>query len=427
MTESAPRPRQVTVASLIAGLGALLVLYNIFSVMSDWGSASIREEVEDGLKGGPFGPADISVETALETLRIVLMIVAAGCVAAIVFAVYTVRRHRSARIGLTVLAAAWALLSLALGLAGLLLAIIAVGCVVLLWSAEARTWFATSTPPREAVTGEPPNSPPPNATSVKGTPIVMSTPPPSDEPDQPKTWGKPDDQESSGTSTGGETSPPPPPPPAPPSPSSTPPYPPPPSSAPPPPPPPPPGQSGGYPGYGPPPTGGYQPYSAYAPATPPPPPQSVVPTKRPGTLTAAGIITIVMSSFSLLGSGIVALIFLIDRESLEEDQSMRELANDADIRNVSDLVTALGVMSIIAAVLSLAALVLGVLLLRNKRVRIPLVVLSSIAIILSLLAFPLGLLWVIAEILVIVFCFIGGAGAWFDAQGYAADRARQQR
>jgi hypothetical protein len=418
MTESAPRPRQVTVASIIAGLGALLVLVNIFSVMADWGSASIREEVEDGLKDGPFGPTDISVDTALEMLRIVLMIVAAGCVAAVVFAVYTVRRHRSAQIGLTVLAGSWALLSLALGLAGLLLAIIAVGCVVLLWSAEARMWFATSTPPRrEAVTGGPLNSPPPNATSVKGTPIVMSTPPPSDEPDQPKTWGKPDDQESSGTSTGGDA-PPPPPPPS----SVPPPPPPPPSSAPPPPPSPP----GGYSGYGPPSTGGYQPYSAYAPATPPPPPESVVPTKRPGTLTAAGIITIVMSSFSLLGSGIVSLIFLADRESLEEDQSMIDLANDADIRDVSDLVTAIGILSIITAVLSLAALVLGVLLLRNKRVRIPLVVLSSIAIILSLLAFPIGLVWVIAEILVIVFCFIGGAGAWFDAQGYAADRARQR-
>src|ERR671919_2219275 len=99
MTESAPRPRQVTVASIIAGLGAAGVLVNIFSVMADWGSASIREEVEDGLQDGPFGPADISVDTALEMLRIVLMIVAAGCVAAVVFAVYTARRHRSARIG----------------------------------------------------------------------------------------------------------------------------------------------------------------------------------------------------------------------------------------------------------------------------------------------------------------------------------------
>ncbi|MGH3479554.1 MAG: hypothetical protein ACRDQD_22300 [Nocardioidaceae bacterium] len=420
MTESAPRPRQVTVASIIAGLGAVLVLINIFAVMSDWGSASVREEVENALDDGPFGPASISVETALEMLRIMLMIVAAGCVAAVVFAVYTVRRHRAARIGLTVLAGAWALLSLALGLAGLLLAVIAVGCVVLLWSAEARKWFATSTPTREAVPGEPPIPPPPHTTSAKGMPIVMSTPPPSDEPDQPKTWGKPNEESSAPPR--GDTSATPPPPPSQPGP--PPPPPPPPSQ--PGPPPPPPSQPGGYSGYGQPPAGGYQPYSAYAPATPPPAPESVVPTKRPGTLTAAGVITIVMSSFALLGSGILGLVFLADRNSLEEDESMTELANDADVA-VEDLVTALGILGIIAALLSLAALVLGVLLLRNKRVRIPLVVLSAIAIIMSLLAFPIGLLWVIAEILVIVFCFIGGAGAWFDAQGYAADRARQQR
>jgi hypothetical protein len=413
MTESAPRPRQVTVASIIAGLGAALVLINIFAVMSDWGSASVREDVENALDDGPFGPADISVETALEMLRIMLMIVAAGCVAAVVFAVYTVRRHRAARIGLTVLAGAWALLSLALGLAGLLLAAIAVGCVVLLWSAEARKWFATSTPPREAAPGEPPIPPPPHTTSAKGMPIVMSTPPPPDEPDQPKTWGKPDEESSAPPQGDASATPPPPPPPSQP-------------GTPPPPPPPPPSQPGGYSGYGPPPAGGYQPYGAYAPATPPPAPESVVPTKRPGTLTAAGVITIVMSSFALLGSGILALVFLVNRTSLEEDESMIDLANDADVA-VEDLVTALGVLGIIAALLSLAALVLGVLLLRNKRVRIPLVVLSAIAIIMSLLAFPIGLLWVIAEVLVIVFCFIGGAGAWFDAQGYAADRARQQR
>lgn len=422
MTESAPRPRQVTVASIIAGLGAVLVLINIFAVMSDWGSASVREEVENALDDGPFGPASVSVETALEMLRIMLMIVAAGCVAAVVFAVYTVRRHRAARIGLTVLAGAWALLSLALGLAGLLLAVIAVGCVVLLWSAEARKWFATSTPPREAVPGGPPISPPPHTTSAKGMPIVMSTPPPPDEPDQPKTWGKPDEESSAPPQ--GDTSATPPPP----APGTSPPPPPPPPSQPgtPPPPPPPPLQPGGYSGYVPPSAGGYQPYGAYAPATPPPAPESVVPTKRPGTLTAAGVITIVMSSFALLGSGILSLVFLADRNSLEEDDSMIELANDADVA-VEDLVTALGILGVIAALLSLTALVLGVLLLRNKRVRIPLVVLSAIAIIISLLAFPIGLLWVIAEVLVIVFCFIGGAGAWFDAQGYAADRARQQR
>jgi hypothetical protein len=400
MTESAPRPRQVTLASVIAGLGASLVLVNIFAVMSDWGSASVREQVEDALDDGPFGPADVSVDTALSMLRIMLMIVAAGCVAAVVFAVYTARRHRAARIGLTVLAGAWALMSLALGLAGVLLSVIAVGCVVLLWSAEARTWFATSTPPRVAVTGQPPNTPPSDATSAKGMPTVMSTPSSPDEPDQPTTSGDQGGQETSEPPSEGSPerpSTPPPPPPA------------------------------GYTGYGPPPPpppGSYPSYGSYAP--PPPSPSPVVPTKRPGTLTAAGVMTIVMSGIALLAMGVTAIWYLADRSSLEENNDIEDMASNAEV-DVQDLVTAIGVISNIAALLSALAIVLGIMLLRNKRVRIPLVVLSGIAIVMSLLAFPIGLLWVIAEILVIVFLFVGGASAWFDAQGYAADRARQAR
>lgn len=380
MTETAPRPRQVTLASVVAGVGASLVLVNIFSVMADWGSAAVREEVEDALDGGPLGPAELSVDTALNLLRIMLMIVASGCVAAVVFAVYTVRRHRAARIGLTVLAAAWAVLSLALGLAGLLLAGLAVGCVILLWSAEARTWFAAGTPSRTAATGAP-IPPPPNATSAKGTPTAMSTPPPPDEP-EPTTWGSPSDQESSAS----------PPEPKP------------------------------YSGYGPPPPSGYVPPP---PGAMPPGPAPIVPTSRPGTLTAAGVITVVMSGIAFLATGILALVFLASRDTLEDSEDLQELAADSDV-NVADLVTVLGVMGIIGALFAAAALILGVLLLQNKRVRTALVVVTSIAIVMSLLAFPLGLLWVLAEVLVIVFLFVGGASAWFDAQAYAADRARQQ-
>jgi hypothetical protein len=394
MTETAPRPRQVTLAGLIAGFGALLVLVNIFVAMADWGSASIREDVEDALDSAPFGSSRISVDTALEMLRIMLMVLAAGCVAAVVLAIYTVRRHRSARVGLTVLASAWALLSLAFGLVGVLLAVIAVGCVVLLWSAEARTWFASETPPRVGATAMPPIPPPPNATFSKGMPAVMSTPTSPDDRDQPTSQGNSGAQEQS-QPTADE----------------------------------PPAPSGGYTGYGPPPPPpppGYQPYSVYAPAGPPPPPPNpVVPSKRPGTLTAAGIITIVMSSLALLGTGSVATWFIVDRESMETNKDFIDMADDSGA-SVGDLVTTIGVASIIGAALSIAAIVLGALLLKNKRVRIALVVLTSIAILASLLAFPLGLLWVIAEILVIVFCFVGGASAWLDAQAYAADRARQQ-
>jgi hypothetical protein len=157
------------------------------------------------------------------------------------------------------------------------------------------------------------------------------------------------------------------------------------------------------------------------------PPPSVVLTKRPGTLTAAGIITNVMSSIALLGFGPLALIILGDRSALEEGDSMARFARDADV-DVSDLVTVLGILCLAAALLSLAAVVLSILLLRNRRVRIGLVVLSSIALLLSSLAVLtgvlIGLLWVIAAILVIVFCFVGGAGAWFDAQSRAPEPAR---
>ncbi len=388
MTETAPRPRQVTLAGLIAGLGSLLVLGSIFTVMVDWGSASIREDVEDALDSAPFGSTNISVDTALEMVRIMLMVFAAGCVAAVVLAIYTVRRHRSARVGLTVLASAWALVSLALGLAGLLLAAVAVGCVVLLWSAEARTWFASETPPRVGATAVPPIPPPPNATFSKGMPAVMSTPTSPDDRDQPTSQGSSGAQEQSPPADG------------------------------------PPAPSGGYTGYGPPPPPpppGYQPYAAYAP---PAPPNPVVPSKRPGTLTAAGIITIVMSGLALLGTGIVAAWFVVDRESMETNKDFIDMADESGV-SVEDLVTTIGVASIIGAALSIAAIVLGALLLKNKRVRIALVVLTAISIVASLFAFPLGLLWVIAEILVIVFCFVGGASAWLDAQAYAADRARQ--
>lgn len=181
------------------------------------------------------------------------------------------------------------------------------------------------------------------------------------------------------------------------------------------------GLGGTRPGFG---TGGAYPLDML---TAPAPLPSAVPTKRPGTLTAAGVITTVMSSIALFGFGPLTLIILGDRKEFEHNIS--GYARDPNVE-LSDLVMVLGIVSLVAALMSLAALVLGALLLRNKPVRIALVALSSIALLLSLFVVLtgvlVGLLWVIAAILVIVFCFVGGAGAWLDAQGYAAYRARQQ-
>ena len=150
-----------------------------------------------------------------------------------------------------------------------------------------------------------------------------------------------------------------------------------------------------------------------------------MPASRPGTLTAAGVITVVMSGIAFLATGITGLVFAFSKDTLEDASELQEIAADSEV-SVSDLVTVIGIMCLVAAVFAAVALILGVLLLQNKRVRTPLVVITAIAVVMSLLAFPIGLLWVLAEVLVIVFCFVGGASAWFDAQAYAADRARQR-
>jgi hypothetical protein len=173
-------------------------------------------------------------------------------------------------------------------------------------------------------------------------------------------------------------------------------------------------------GYGPPPPSGYG---------PPPPaygPGPVVPTRRPGTLTAAGVITIAMSSVAFIGMALSAIVFFALRDDFEDVDRLQDFSADIDV-DFSTFVTVIGILSVMLAVLSAVAVVLGAMLLQDKRVRIPLVVVSAIAIVPSILSAPIGLIWVVAEVVVIVFCFVGGATAWFEAQAYSADRAGLQR
>lgn len=65
-------------------------------------------------------------------------------------------------------------------------------------------------------------------------------------------------------------------------------------------------------------------------------------TKRPGTLTAAGVITNVMSGLALLGFGPLTLIVLGDWRAIEEEDNMARYARDAGV-DVSDLVMVLGI------------------------------------------------------------------------------------
>jgi hypothetical protein len=186
---------------------------------------------------------------------------------------------------------------------------------------------------------------------------------------------------------------------------------------------------GAPPGYGPPPgygaSPGYGPPPGYgaAPGYGQPPGYGPIPEARPGGVTAAAVITLVGSAIAALGGGILGLIFLLARDDFEDAISGSFADFTADEQEF--IAAFYGWYFLVCAGLSLIALVLAIMLLRDRhRVRVPLVVMSGITVLLGILGIPLGLLWVGAAIAVIVLLFAGGAGAWFDLRNHRADRER---
>ena len=141
------------------------------------------------------------------------------------------------------------------------------------------------------------------------------------------------------------------------------------------------------------------------------------PGKRPGTVTAAGIVAIVMSTLSLLLFLVVSVGVLVARDDVE-DAINDELAKQQGMGDISatDLTAVVLVVMLVLVFWCLSAIVLGVLTLKRRNwARIMLVVSSAITAIFSLIGITSGVsaLPLIAAIAVIVLLFTGGANQWF--------------
>src|SRR4028119_474963 len=110
------RPQAVTRACLLAGTGSLLTLITIFGILGDWGSLEIQDQVDAALERSPV--PGVGTDGILEIIRVILMVIAGFAVAGLVLSVYTARRDRSARMGLTVLSAGWMPVALVFGVVG---------------------------------------------------------------------------------------------------------------------------------------------------------------------------------------------------------------------------------------------------------------------------------------------------------------------
>ena len=141
-------------------------------------------------------------------------------------------------------------------------------------------------------------------------------------------------------------------------------------------------------------------------------------------VTAAAIIAMVMSVLTGLVWLVLGVVAVSAGENIvdeirDDPDAMREL-DDAGITltDVQDGIEVFGVIALILGVLMLLTIWPAIGVLRGSGVaRVILVILSVVTVLVGLIGTValtgLGLPWVISGALVIVFLFIGDAGAWF--------------
>ena len=150
-------------------LGSGFVVVTGYEVISGLRSLESREAIEKFLAEPPGDGLGISVESALSIMH-ASALVAAGCAtAAAVLGFHVLRRHRGARVALTVLAVPLFVAGVVTG--GFMSSLVAVASLML-WLQPARDWFdgkaaqSVQRAPEERAPAWPPSAPPPEQPSA---------------------------------------------------------------------------------------------------------------------------------------------------------------------------------------------------------------------------------------------------------------------
>lgn len=161
------RPRQVTLAGWLTMLGSVFVVLLVFDRVAGLHSIETRESVERFLAEPPGRDLGLGVDGVLSILR-TLALVAGGCAtAAAILGWHVLKRSRSARLGLTILAVPLFLTGMVTG--GFVSSVVAASAVML-WLQPARDWF-------DGITRQPaaaPSAPATPAAAPAPTPVVAA-------------------------------------------------------------------------------------------------------------------------------------------------------------------------------------------------------------------------------------------------------------
>lgn len=160
---SPARPRQVTLAGVMATVACVLLVLTLFDTMSGIRSTETQDSVEEFLSSAPGDRLGLDVDGVVDVLRGLVLLSGALAAAGAILAVYCMRRHRGARIGLSVVAVA--MLFSTTFVAGLLPFVVALSASML-WRQEARDWFDGRPPrPRSETRSTPSRSTPSRSSS----------------------------------------------------------------------------------------------------------------------------------------------------------------------------------------------------------------------------------------------------------------------
>ena len=155
--------------------------------------------------------------------------------------------------------------------------------------------------------------------------------------------------------------------------------------------------------------------------------------RRPTTVTAAGITTVVCSGLAAVGFLVVGVLSLVQRDSvvstIERSMSAEQRAgmSSEEIRALAGVVLTVGIGVLLAW--SLVALALGVLTLRGSgAARAGLMASAILSAVVSVLTLATGIsaVTLVASLAVLVLLGTGGAGEWFARRGRQRRRPRSR-
>lgn len=141
---SQTRPRQVTMAGWLIMVGSALLVVTVFERIGTLRDLETRESIDEFLSTPPGNGLGLDVPAAQQLLEVVSMVAAGSAAAAGILGFHVLRRHRGARLALTLVAIPLFLSGLLVG--GFLSSLVAASAV-LLWLEPARAWF-DGRPPR---------------------------------------------------------------------------------------------------------------------------------------------------------------------------------------------------------------------------------------------------------------------------------------